>query len=178
MHLRRTKHCAGGSIEVCYTCKKEFESYWHLMNHRREEHPSNRVCRYFKQGSCDFEDGECWCKHTTKTMQQKEQLEDYSCKECEHKFETKKDVMKHKKMVHGGFVSICKNFAQGKCDYDENSCWFKHTEDGMDTESEDEQVFQNAQEKTPPDQNRMMMDMINNLSIQVEMLRKKIVTNM
>ena len=71
MHVKRTKHCAGGSIEVCYTCKKEFESYWHLMNHRREEHPSNRVCRYFKLGSCDFDDGECWYKHTTKSMPQK-----------------------------------------------------------------------------------------------------------
>ena len=74
--------------------------------------------------------------------------------------------MKHKKKVHGNLVSFCKNFAHGKCDFDENFCWFKHTADGMDTDSE-EQIFQNAQEKTPPDQSSIMMEMINKLSIQL-----------
>ena len=39
-HIMRTKHCPSVSIEKCYTCKKEFPSYWHLMNHRKAEHPS------------------------------------------------------------------------------------------------------------------------------------------
>ena len=47
-HIRANKHNPNQTIEVCYICEKEFDSYWSLMNHRRAEHPSNKICRYFK----------------------------------------------------------------------------------------------------------------------------------
>ena len=62
-HVMRTKHTPSEYKEQCYTCKKEFESYFHLMNHRKVEHPSNKVCRYFRKKVCIFEAGECWYSH-------------------------------------------------------------------------------------------------------------------
>ena len=38
----------------CYTCKSEFRSYHELMEHRKEEHPSHKTCRYYIKGECFF----------------------------------------------------------------------------------------------------------------------------
>jgi hypothetical protein len=39
-----TQHNPSECKEKCCTCKVEFESYFHLMNHRKKEHTSNKVC--------------------------------------------------------------------------------------------------------------------------------------
>ena len=33
------------------------------MNHRKKEHPSDKLCRYFKDGKCSFSASECWYAH-------------------------------------------------------------------------------------------------------------------
>ena len=33
------------------------------MNHRKREHPTDKVFRYFKEGKCSFSDSECWYAH-------------------------------------------------------------------------------------------------------------------
>jgi hypothetical protein len=38
-HISRTQHTPSDYVEECYTCKKEFKSYFLLMNHRKLEHP-------------------------------------------------------------------------------------------------------------------------------------------
>ena len=53
-HARSTMHKPSDHSEVCYTCKKEFKSYILLMNHIKEDHPSNKMCRYYLKGECIF----------------------------------------------------------------------------------------------------------------------------
>ena len=36
------------------------------MNHRKNEHPSDKPCRYFKEGKCNFTASECWYAHAVK----------------------------------------------------------------------------------------------------------------
>ena len=33
------------------------------MTHKNNEHPTNKTCRYFKDGKCHFSASECWYKH-------------------------------------------------------------------------------------------------------------------
>ena len=75
-------------------------------------------------------------------------------------------------------MSKCKEFSEGKCSESENSCWFKHSleeieSEGMEVdENTDESVFCKAQHKIPPDQISMLLIMIKKISIQVEKLEK------
>ena len=58
-HVLRTQHIPSEYKESCYTCKEEFKNYFHLMNHRKKEHPSTKVCRFFLKQACIFEADEC-----------------------------------------------------------------------------------------------------------------------
>ena len=178
-HIRRTKHTPCDHVEQCYTCKKDFKSYWHLMNHRKLEHPSNKVCRYFLKQECDFDSKDCWYSHEdVASIVERNQCSEFKCNVCEKKFENNSTLMKHKKMEHPDRVSKCKRFEQGKCNTNEQSCWFIHPSakiqnDGMEMEKETtESVFREAQEKSPPDQMGNILNMISKLSFQVEQLEK------
>ena len=45
----------------CYTCKKVFDGYYNLMDHRKASHPSNKKCRYYPT-NCKF-GSNCWYVH-------------------------------------------------------------------------------------------------------------------
>ena len=32
-------------VKECYTCRKEFEGFTALMDHRAKQHPSNKLCK-------------------------------------------------------------------------------------------------------------------------------------
>ena len=51
------------------------------------------------------------------------------CNLCEDTFENKGDVMKHKKKEHTKKVDICWNYAGGKCEFEEEKCWFIHKDE-------------------------------------------------
>ena len=53
-HILRTQHTPCKYKEQCFTCEKVFDDYYNLMNHRREEHQSNRTCRYFLKNKLPF----------------------------------------------------------------------------------------------------------------------------
>ena len=181
-HIQRTKHIPSETIEQCYTCKKEFSSYWHLMNHRKTEHPSKRTCRYFKLGDCRFDDGFCWYIHATNSEKtdQEDSFSEFTCNDCDKTFDSKSVLMKHKKIDHRSTVLKCRDFVQKKCSLSESSCWFLHDvkqsidENHEESENEEsgnkEQVFHMASEKTPPDQMTKILSLINKLSLQVEIL--------
>ena len=178
-HIQRTKHTPSEFKEECYTCKKEFTSYWLLMNHRKTEHPSNKKCRYFQIDQCRFNAESCWYKHITEEEKESDQSQE-KCNQCELYFKTKSDLMKHKKSIHSEKVTTCRNYRQGVCNNGDDNCWFSHErqtkeKDAMNEESqenENEQVFQKVQEKTPPDQISILLDMIKKISIQVERLER------
>ena len=67
--------------------------------------------------------------------------------------------MVHRKNVHPGNVSTCRQFRDNKCTRTENNCWFHHSQ------STDEYyktlVFQKAMEGTiPPDSEPKMRDLV------------------
>ena len=183
-HIVRTKHSPSEYLEKCYTCNKEFSSYWHLMNQRKTEHPSNKKCRYFLNEMCRFDADTCWYKHETESIRNVQESNSFenSCKDCDKRFMSKSDIMKHRKSEHKGKVSRCRDFLQGKCSLADNACWFSHDEKENEAEDNefDEQepdfqnpVFHKVQEKTPPDQMSQIMSLINKLSLQVELLEKR-----
>ena len=148
------------------------------MNHRRALHPSQKICRYFRKGTCYWKDEQCWYKHILETNPELDQLFPHSCQECDTVFKTQSELLKHKKQKHKNSVSRCRDYLQGKCERDENSCGFLHDEQYMETE----QVFHYAQEKTPPDQislmiNSMKEQIMNSMKEQIKMLELKMLKN-
>ena len=49
------------------------------------------------------------------------------CNICGDNFETQRILMMHKKIVHTEKVALCWNFSSGKCDFSDDSCWFRHS---------------------------------------------------
>ena len=153
------------------------------MNHRKTEHPSTRTCRYYLNDECRFDAELCWYKHVKSSIP--EETLEYSCNDCDKRFQHKMELMKHRKTDHLSRVFKCRDFSQGKCNLAAISCWYVHDEhvekrfnsdSGMNFENEkniQNQDFHKYMEKTPPDQMSKIMNLINQLSLQVEMLEKK-----
>ena len=177
-HIQITKHTPSEYIEECYTCKKEFSSYWNLMNHRKAEHPSNKKCRYFLNNLCRFNSVTCWYKHVDASEPvNKEKVFEFQCDHCDQRFGLRSSLMSHRKTNHSEKVSKCKQFAQGNCNMDGNSCWFDHQTENADEvmntdDYENESFFCQAEKNNPPDQMASILIMIKKLSFQVEQLEK------
>ena len=69
-HLKVTGHQPSKDINKkksfndyrqCYTCRKEFDGYYNLMDHRKVVHPSNKPCRNFPV-DCKW-GNDCWYVH-------------------------------------------------------------------------------------------------------------------
>ena len=115
-HLARSLHTPSEQKEICYTCKKGFQSYFQLMNHRRAEHPSNKICRYFKKNSCWFDVDDCWYKHPNEEIMLNPTISaEFPCKECEQIFNEKKELNKHVKVKHARCVQKCRDYEIGSC---------------------------------------------------------------
>ena len=66
-HLERSSgHKPSDKSHECKNCKIVLNSYYLLMNHRKKEHPTDKVCRYFRDGKCNFHASECWYSHEEK----------------------------------------------------------------------------------------------------------------
>ena len=55
----------------------------------------------------------------------------FKCYFCEHIFESKPLLMKHRKNEHYQAVKTCNQFLQNNCRFKNTTCWFKH-EDGTE----------------------------------------------
>ena len=73
------------------------------MTHRKEEHPSHKVCRYFLKGACNFNSEECWYLHETRPNSENNLINSetntnsFQCFVCKNDFMSKFDLMEHKK---------------------------------------------------------------------------------
>ena len=78
-----------------------------------------RRCDYLAEDKYDL-DGHIWSEH--------EEDEDGKiiCKFCNEMFANLANMMKHKKMKHREKVSICKNYNDIGCPFEEKKCWFLH----------------------------------------------------
>ena len=132
-------------IIVCYTCKEEFSSKWSLMNHRKQKHPSNKMCRYFLRNEC-IHGMNCWYRHDEKMdidfpfTSLKAQSTS-----CDKVFETKRAPRKHKETEHSTAEVVNKLSGQDS---------YANVANNEQTEN---LVFQKGQFHTfPPDQIHIM----------------------
>ena len=179
-HLERSQHRPSEQREICYTCENEFQGYFQLMNHRKIEHPSSKICRYFKTNSCLFDKNDCWYKHPSEEEVLKQIKQDeLPCKECDKTFNEQKELREHMKVNHVGSVRNCRDYENGRCERSNAKCWFIHEEQTKQADIasskvvNDEQVFPKVQENLPPDQFKQIMEMITKLSIKVKNLEEK-----
>jgi hypothetical protein len=59
----------------------------------------------------------------------------FGCNICEENFDTKRDLMNHKKKQHYDRVAMCWRFASANCSYADTDCWFRHYQTAQVTES-------------------------------------------
>ena len=187
-HIQSLRHNPSDFSEKCFTCKIEFNSYWTLMNHRREEHPSKKICRYYLKQECLFSSKKCWYKHEEKNSEDpKEETPQFNCKICGQIFSWKGDLMMHKKKEHRETVAKCRRFLQGDCSSSAEACWYIHemneimNKDKNQDPVEDMELgqsqgiqpdFHEVKERAPPDQLKMIMEMLTNLSVQVTEIKR------
>ena len=57
------------------------------------------------------------------------------CKTCGEVFNSKPELMRHRKLEHPNTVANCRNYSEGRCNFDDNSCWWHH-KDGEQVEIE------------------------------------------
>ena len=159
------KHCLENIHHTikCYHCDSQFSSKWNLMEHRKSNHAATvAICRNFKKGACSYADVKCWWRHTTDTVVTTESA-GIKCFVCEKVFNTKEELMLHRKKDHAEMVKKCTKYETNICKFRNEACWFVHSESAVehkgvekDNENKIEQsVFQivTANPK-PPFQNK------------------------
>ena len=121
----RGQKSKSGALE-CFTCKSEFRSYHNLMEHRKEEQPSHKKCRYYIKGECFFSSEECWYIHDDIiSSSEPEVIHNFEYYVCKNMFSSKYDLLEHKKQNHPSKVP-CKNFQKGTCERSAEKCRFSH----------------------------------------------------
>ena len=166
------------------------------MDHRRDQNNSgNKVCRYFKEGTCFYmneEQGGCWYLHSqSKAQPHIEPSDHFNCSYCENLFKTKSDVMQHRLKQHEDEVPICNSVKEGKRCSKNLRCWFRHpkpsslvnnsnvlpqsAQSNENISTKDNQGFWPDLTKTkPPNQMEKMMDMLMQVISEVSQLKQQI----
>ena len=129
-HMLSKQRMGQSWVMTCYTCKEEFRSYHELMNHRKEEHPSHKKCRYFLKGECNFSAEDCWYLHENEDKDSKSshaEKDNFMCFVCKNIFMSKHDLMQHKKKHHPSKV-LCEKFKKGICQRSSDECHYIHSQ--------------------------------------------------
>jgi hypothetical protein len=129
-HLKLTGHLPSPEIQNqkskishCYTCKEEFLSYWNLMNHRKQRHPSNRNCKYFLRNQC-IHGVNCWYRHDEPMETNHDghsrasSTFKHKCGVCDKTFDDFQSLRLHRRSEH----STCKRFLEGTCQRSNEEC--------------------------------------------------------
>ena len=93
------------TISHCYTCQEEFSSYWNLMNHRKQRHPSNRNCKYFLRNAC-VHGVNCWYRHDEpmetdfSSSKPAPSAATYKCGSCDKTFDNLNSQRSHRRSEH------------------------------------------------------------------------------
>ena len=103
----------------------------------------------------------------------------FKCNLCGIEHISRLSLMKHKKEIHTETVLPCESFKAGNCSRSEEDCWFRHPDQNKEKSSPEPQVFHQANsDPFPPDQFRIIMQMVTDLCHKVENVEKKMVTIM
>ena len=74
------------------------------------------VCRNYLEKNCSFTADACWWNH-----KERENASGVMCFICSEVFETRSEMMKHRKTNHANIVQQCSKFVEGNCQFQENS---------------------------------------------------------
>ena len=67
--------------------------------------------------------------------------EEIQCYVCNKTFNTRAEMMVHRKKYHSNIVKLCKKYLEGKCPFQEDFCWFAHNPSKKDsTNAENEKI--------------------------------------
>ena len=100
------------------------------MNHRKQKHPSIvALCKNKKEKNCKFSSERCWWRHEASKNDS-----GIDCFNCSKNFQTKGEMMNHRKREHASNVKTCNNFLTNTCRFRANFCWFLHGEGSMEKE--------------------------------------------
>ena len=89
----------------CRTCGNGFSHKWELMKHRKSSHRDTvAMCRNWRNGSCPYTEEACWWNHVEKILNGNH----HTCYICGTTFDTKNQLMLHRKKEHGHIVGLCK----------------------------------------------------------------------
>ena len=118
----------------CKHCNEQFSAIWNLMSHRKQEHPNTvAFCKNKPIGTCRFNADTCWWRHEEKETGQ--QVGGIKCFICNQNFETKADMMIHRKCFHRSMVRKCTDFLKNQCRFQEKFCWFVHDNEDMEIDN-------------------------------------------
>ena len=140
----------------CRNCEEEFSEKWNLMLHRKSNHSNTiRICRNFEIGNCYYTAESCWWIHGESNIMNKVQ-----CFICSETFDSKYDMMIHRKKSHSNHIKQCNKFLQGSCQFQESFCWYNHekqrkgrdmeSETNLEEEDDTSSVFQDAVKNPKP----------------------------
>ena len=167
----------------CHNCKNEFFNKDELMKHRKKDHKV-KTCRELP--NCTWGD-ECYYMHPNNTdaMEIVEDSGDSSepkveCKSCDKSFNSKNEVMQHRKEVHPATVSECRDYKESKCR--RTLCWFRHEtsknslpqQEQVEKATSQQQGFQWSQRAQKPpemDNQKIMMQMVETLMAMVKSMK-------
>ena len=79
---------------------------------------------------CDFEAEDIYDLEAHTYIHAPEQY--LTCRYCGVGFDTKDELMVHRKRHHTDAVNLCRDFSNGICPYEDRACWYKHCKAGND----------------------------------------------
>ena len=121
-HLQ--KHISLKHLINCKFCGKLLKSKEELMEHRKSQHPGAvKQCEKYQAGTCIFSAKKCWWHHNTNTEVTSNEIH---CFICGKTFQSRGEVMLHRKSMHVTVVKQCEKFQQQNCRWKSESCWFLH----------------------------------------------------
>ena len=151
---RLQKHINLKHFIKCKFCGNLFQGKETLMKHRKSHHPSAVAkCLKFIKGECFFSAENCWWIHTINSEESSNKSDCYICGKT---FQSRTEVMKHRKSMHPSVVKLCEMFKQLNCKYENEACWFLHETKELEGSQEclegmkDNQVFQKDQMSPKP----------------------------
>ena len=124
-HIRETHRI------TCFTCQDTFKTFSEMIEHRRLNHPSTKICSNFP--NCERGD-RCLYRHEgvinnvgTPDNQTQAPAGHITCRICLSEFYDKNEMMVHRKSDHLDKVGMCKNIEAGlKCRKGPMHCWYRH----------------------------------------------------
>ena len=119
----------------CRNCGETFLWKNNLMKHRKVSH-ANFVanCKNYQEEKCPFSSEKCWWNHNLK-LELENKAAAVVCYVCDEKFESKSELMFHRKNKHEERVRACIRFLEKNCRLQDSFCWFLHKEVAMETDS-------------------------------------------